>query len=76
MHPSYPRLFSTIKLGPIEIPNRFYFSPHGVHFTVGSKPSLDYAHYKVARVRDHGQPAATESRRALSGRMSVQFASM
>lgn len=55
MHPTYPRLFSPIKLGPIEIPNRFYFSPHGVHLTVGGgKPSQDYLHYKVARVKDHG----------------------
>ena len=55
MHKTYPRLFSPIKLGPVEIPNRFYFAPHGVHFTVGGgKPSQDYLHYKVARVKDHG----------------------
>ena len=55
MHKTYPRLFSPIKLGPIEVPNRFYFAPHGVHFTVGGgKPSQDYLHYKVARVKDHG----------------------
>ena len=54
MHPTYPHLFSPIQLGPIEVPNRFYFSPHGVHLTVGSKPSLDYVQYKVARVKDHG----------------------
>ncbi len=39
----------------MEVPNRFYFAPHGVHFTVGrGQPSPDYVYYKVARVRDHG----------------------
>ena len=26
----YPRVFTPIRLGPVEIPNRLYFSPHGV----------------------------------------------
>src|SRR4051812_4158906 len=54
VHPKYPHVFSPIKLGPIEIPTRFYFSPHGVALTVGSKPSTDYAAYATARVRDGG----------------------
>ena len=30
MHPKYPHVFSPMKLGPVEIENRFYFAPHGV----------------------------------------------
>lgn len=30
MHPKYPIMFSPIKLGPIELPNRFYMSLHAV----------------------------------------------
>ena len=37
MHSRYPRVFSPIELGPVEIPNRFYFSPHGVALTVGTQ---------------------------------------
>ena len=33
MHAKYPNVFNPIKLGPVEIPNRFFFSPHGVHLT-------------------------------------------
>lgn len=51
MHPKYPRIFSPIKLGPVEIPNRFYFSPHGVALSVGTKPSDDFVHYNAERVR-------------------------
>jgi 2,4-dienoyl-CoA reductase-like NADH-dependent reductase (Old Yellow Enzyme family) len=51
MHPRYPHVFSPIRLGPIEIPNRFYFSPHGLALTVGTKPSDDLVHYKAARVK-------------------------
>jgi 2,4-dienoyl-CoA reductase-like NADH-dependent reductase (Old Yellow Enzyme family) len=54
MHPRYPRIFSPIKLGPVEIPNRFYFSPHGLALTIGSAPSPDLVAYNAARVRDGG----------------------
>ena len=50
----YPRIFSPIKLGPVEIPNRFYFAPHGVSLSVGTKPSNDFVAYSVAHVRDGG----------------------
>ncbi len=53
-HPKYPNIFSPIRLGPIELPNRFYFSPHGTALTVGTRPSDDYTHYNVARVKDNG----------------------
>ncbi len=51
MHPKYPNIFNPIKLGPVELPNRFYMSPHAVLMTVGSKPSDDYVHYNVARIK-------------------------
>ena len=51
MHPKYPRIFSPIKLGPIELSNRFYMSPHSVPMAVGTKPSDDFIHYYVARVK-------------------------
>jgi 2,4-dienoyl-CoA reductase-like NADH-dependent reductase (Old Yellow Enzyme family)/NADPH-dependent 2,4-dienoyl-CoA reductase/sulfur reductase-like enzyme len=54
MHPRYPHVFNPVRLGPVEIPNRFYFAPQGIHLTVGSRPSTDYLHYQTARVRDHG----------------------
>lgn len=53
-HPKYPTMFSPIRLGPVELRNRFYFSPHGTALTVGTKPSDDYSHYNVARVKDGG----------------------
>jgi 2,4-dienoyl-CoA reductase-like NADH-dependent reductase (Old Yellow Enzyme family) len=28
-----------IKLGPVDIPNRFYLSPHGVGYNVGYEPA-------------------------------------
>lgn len=51
MHPRYPRIFSPIKLGPIELSNRFYMSPHAVPMAVGTKPSDDFIHYNVARIK-------------------------
>jgi 2,4-dienoyl-CoA reductase-like NADH-dependent reductase (Old Yellow Enzyme family)/thioredoxin reductase len=50
-HSKYPHILSPIKLGPVEIPNRVYFSPHGFHMTVGSKPSTDYAYYLRERAK-------------------------
>jgi dimethylamine/trimethylamine dehydrogenase len=54
LHPRYPRIFSPIRLGPVDIPNRFYFSPHGVSLTLGTGPTDDFVHYKTARVRGGG----------------------
>jgi 2,4-dienoyl-CoA reductase-like NADH-dependent reductase (Old Yellow Enzyme family)/thioredoxin reductase len=54
VHPKYAHIFSPIRLGPIEIPNRFYFSPHGTALTVGTKPSDDFTAYNVARVKGGG----------------------
>ncbi len=53
-HPKYPHIFSPIRLGPVEIPNRFYFAPHGVGLTVGSRPSFDFPYYSAERVKGGG----------------------
>jgi 2,4-dienoyl-CoA reductase-like NADH-dependent reductase (Old Yellow Enzyme family) len=53
-HPKYPNIFKPIRLGPIEIPNRFYFSPHGVPLSIGSAPGEDFIAYNVERVKDGG----------------------
>ena len=29
MHPRYPSVFSPIRLGPVELPNRYFFAPRG-----------------------------------------------
>jgi 2,4-dienoyl-CoA reductase-like NADH-dependent reductase (Old Yellow Enzyme family)/thioredoxin reductase len=50
-HPKYPHVFSPIRLGPVEIPNRFYFAPHGVALAVGTQPSLDFIRYNVERAK-------------------------
>ncbi len=54
MHPKYPHVFSPIKLGPVELPNRFYFAPHGVGLTIGTRPSFDFPYYSVERVKGGG----------------------
>jgi 2,4-dienoyl-CoA reductase-like NADH-dependent reductase (Old Yellow Enzyme family)/thioredoxin reductase len=52
MHPKYPHIFSPIRLGPIEIPNRFYASPHICPLTTSSGgPSEDFIAYYLARVK-------------------------
>ena len=51
MHPKYPYVFSPIKLGPVELRNRFYMSPHTMPPAVGGKPSNDHVHYNVVRAR-------------------------
>jgi 2,4-dienoyl-CoA reductase-like NADH-dependent reductase (Old Yellow Enzyme family)/thioredoxin reductase len=51
-HPKYPNVFTPIRLGPVEIPNRFYFAPHGVSLSVGNEPSSDLGAYSAERV--HG----------------------
>jgi 2,4-dienoyl-CoA reductase-like NADH-dependent reductase (Old Yellow Enzyme family)/pyruvate/2-oxoglutarate dehydrogenase complex dihydrolipoamide dehydrogenase (E3) component len=54
MHPKYPHVFSPIRLGPVELPNRYYFAPHGVALTVGTQPSNDLVAYATERVKDGG----------------------
>jgi 2,4-dienoyl-CoA reductase-like NADH-dependent reductase (Old Yellow Enzyme family) len=54
LHPRYPHVFNRIRLGPVELPNRYYFSPHGVPLTVGYGPSNDLVAYATERVRDGG----------------------
>lgn len=54
MHPKYPHVFSPIELGPVALPNRYYFSPHGAALTIGPKPSKDLVAYCVERVKDGG----------------------
>src|ERR1700759_5107314 len=52
MHTKYPTVFSPLRVGPVEIPNRFYFAPHGVGLTVGTGPSNDLVSFKVERVKN------------------------
>jgi 2,4-dienoyl-CoA reductase-like NADH-dependent reductase (Old Yellow Enzyme family) len=47
-------MFTPIRLGPVELRNRFYFSPHGTALTVGTMPSEDFCHYNVERVKGDG----------------------
>ena len=54
MHPKYPHVFRPIKIGPVQLPNRYYFSPHGLPLTVGCAPSNDLVAYCTERVRDGG----------------------
>jgi 2,4-dienoyl-CoA reductase-like NADH-dependent reductase (Old Yellow Enzyme family)/thioredoxin reductase len=54
VHPKYPKIFSPVQLGPIEIPNRYYFSPHGLPLTYGTGPSTDLLAYTSERVKDGG----------------------
>jgi 2,4-dienoyl-CoA reductase-like NADH-dependent reductase (Old Yellow Enzyme family) len=54
VHDKYPRVFSPIRLGPVEVPTRFFFAPHGSSLNVGTKPSDDLLAYSTERVRDGG----------------------
>ena len=54
MHPVYPHLFTPLQLGPVTVPTRFFFAPHGSALTVGSKPADDLAAYSAERVRGGG----------------------
>src|SRR5262249_44593908 len=45
----YPHVFSPVKIGPVEVKNRFYFSPHGNPYNVGGAPSDAFAHYYAER---------------------------
>jgi len=51
MHPKYPMVFSPIKLGPIELRNRFYSSPHAVPMNILGKPTDGFVNYNVARAK-------------------------
>jgi 2,4-dienoyl-CoA reductase-like NADH-dependent reductase (Old Yellow Enzyme family) len=54
MHPRYPNVFSPIRLGPVEIPTRYFFAPHGSALSAGSKPLDDLTAYSAERVRGGG----------------------
>src|ERR1700761_9478844 len=54
MHPRYPHIFEPIRLGPVEIPTRFFFAPHGSSLSAGTKPSDDLVAYSAERVRGGG----------------------
>lgn len=52
MHPKYPGMFTPIQLGPVEIPNRFYLSPHASPLVdARGGPSDEYINYKMERVK-------------------------
>ena len=51
MHSKYPNVFNPIRLGPIELRNRFYSAPHGMPISLAGVPTDDYLHYNVARAR-------------------------
>lgn len=52
MHPRYPHIFSPIRLGPLEIKNRFYASPHICpHTSSQGAPTEDFVAYFVERVK-------------------------
>ncbi len=53
-HSKYPRVFRPIRLGPIVVPTRFFFAPHGSSLSVGTKPADDLAAYSSERVRGGG----------------------
>jgi 2,4-dienoyl-CoA reductase-like NADH-dependent reductase (Old Yellow Enzyme family) len=53
-HPRYPNIFNPVRIGPVELPNRYYFSPHGLPLTVGCSPSTDLVAYCTERVKDGG----------------------
>lgn len=53
-HARYPNIFRPLMLGPVEIPTRFFFAPHGSSLTVGTKPADDLAAYSAERVRNGG----------------------
>lgn len=47
----YPHVFSPARIGPVDVPNRFYFAAHGNNLNVGTSPSADFAHYYAERAR-------------------------
>ncbi|MCT2400692.1 FAD-dependent oxidoreductase [Novosphingobium mangrovi (ex Huang et al. 2023)] len=54
MHAKYPGVFSPIRLGPVELPNRFFFAPHGSALSAGTKPADDLVAYSAERVKGGG----------------------
>ncbi|MCB2077850.1 MAG: FAD-dependent oxidoreductase [Novosphingobium sp.] len=51
-HPKYPNVFRPIRLGPVEIPNRFYMSPHVQPMTTARRaPTQDVIRYFEERIR-------------------------
>jgi hypothetical protein len=54
VHPKYPRVFSPITLGPVEIPTQCFFAPHGSASSAATRPSDDVVAASVQRVRDGG----------------------
>ncbi len=54
LHPRYPNVFTPIRLGPVEIPTRFFFAPHGSSLSAGTKPSDDLVAYSAERVKGGG----------------------
>jgi 2,4-dienoyl-CoA reductase-like NADH-dependent reductase (Old Yellow Enzyme family)/pyruvate/2-oxoglutarate dehydrogenase complex dihydrolipoamide dehydrogenase (E3) component len=53
----YPNVFSPIALGPVEIPNRIYFSPHGIALEAAS-PAFDSAEPAINRMYYFAERAA------------------
>jgi len=52
MHHKYPNVFSPIRIGPVEIPNRFYSSPHVQPMTTAEgAPTQDLIEYILERIR-------------------------
>ncbi|CAN7342653.1 NAD(P)-binding protein [Phenylobacterium sp. LjRoot219] len=51
MHPKYPNVFSPFRLGPVELKNRFYSSPHAVPLNWLGAPTPDYVEYVATRAR-------------------------
>jgi len=51
MHPAYPHTFTPIRLGPVELRNRFYASPQSMPLNILGKPTDDFIHYNVARAQ-------------------------
>jgi 2,4-dienoyl-CoA reductase-like NADH-dependent reductase (Old Yellow Enzyme family)/thioredoxin reductase len=49
MASAFPLISNPIRLGPVELKNRFYFSPHGVPYNVGYHPSDVFADYYARR---------------------------
>jgi 2,4-dienoyl-CoA reductase-like NADH-dependent reductase (Old Yellow Enzyme family)/thioredoxin reductase len=47
----YPRVFSPIQIGPVQLKNRIYSAPHAVPLNLGGMPSDDFVHYNAARAR-------------------------
>jgi 2,4-dienoyl-CoA reductase-like NADH-dependent reductase (Old Yellow Enzyme family) len=49
MSDRYAHVFQRIRIGPVDVANRFYFAPHGVPLNVGAHPSDDCVAYYAER---------------------------